>query len=100
MVLVDSVHPAEWKEPTPEQLRMIEAGLRYAWIAAWLARLGFVRFASLGWHGVYPGWDGRRQARSASAWLQRYNGLRERFASCRHRSYRLCVRCGRSRKIS
>ncbi len=44
MVLVDSVHPAEWKQPTPEQLRMIEAGLRYAWIAAWLARLGFVRF--------------------------------------------------------
>src|SRR6266699_4104683 len=44
MVLVDSVHPAEWKKPTPEQLRMIEVGLRYAWIAAWLARLGFVRF--------------------------------------------------------
>src|SRR5467141_561034 len=44
MVLVDSVHPAEWKKPTPEQLRIIEVGLRYAWIAAWLARLGFVRF--------------------------------------------------------
>ena len=44
MVLVDSVHPAEWKNPTPEQLRVIEVGLRYAWIAAWLARLGFVRF--------------------------------------------------------
>jgi pimeloyl-ACP methyl ester carboxylesterase len=44
MVLVDSVHPTEWKNPTPEQLRMIEVGLRYAWIAAWLARLGFVRF--------------------------------------------------------
>lgn len=44
MVLVDSVHPAEWKKPTAEQLRMIEAGLRYAWIAVWLARLGFVRF--------------------------------------------------------
>jgi len=44
MVLVDSVHPAEWKKPTAEQLRMIEAGQRYAWIAAWLARLGFVRF--------------------------------------------------------
>ncbi len=44
MVLVDSVHPAEWKNPTPEQLRMIEVGLRYAWIAAWLARLGVVRF--------------------------------------------------------
>src|SRR6267143_3985190 len=43
MVLVDSVHPAEWENPTPEQLRMIEVGLRYAWIAAWLARLGFVR---------------------------------------------------------
>ncbi len=44
MVLVDSVHPAEWKNPTPEQLRIIEVGLRYAWIAAWLARLGLVRF--------------------------------------------------------
>src|SRR5216683_935682 len=43
IVLVDSVHPAEWENPTPEQLRMIEVGLRYAWIAAWLARLGFVR---------------------------------------------------------
>lgn len=44
MVLVDSLHPAEWENPTPEQLRMIEVGLRYAWIAAWLSRLGFVRF--------------------------------------------------------
>ena len=44
MVLVDSLHPAEWENPTPEQLRMIKVGLRYAWIAAWLARLGFVRF--------------------------------------------------------
>ncbi len=61
MVLVDSVHPAEWENPTPEQLRMIEVGLRYAWIAAWLARLGFVRFCfarlargspRLGWAAV------------------------------------------------
>jgi len=44
MVLVDSVHPAEWENPTPEQSRIIEVGLPYAWIAAWLARLGFVRF--------------------------------------------------------
>jgi pimeloyl-ACP methyl ester carboxylesterase len=44
MVLVDSLHPAEWENPNPEQLRMIEVGLRYASIAAWLARLGFVRF--------------------------------------------------------
>ncbi len=44
MVLVDSVHAAEWRNPTPEQLRTIEVGLRYAWITAWLARLGLVRF--------------------------------------------------------
>ncbi len=61
MVLVDCLHPAEWENPTPEQLRMIEVGLRYAWIAAWLARLGFVRFClarlargspRLGWAAV------------------------------------------------
>jgi pimeloyl-ACP methyl ester carboxylesterase len=44
MVLVDSIHPDEWKNPTPKQLRICEVGLRYAWIAAWLARLGVVRF--------------------------------------------------------
>lgn len=44
MVLVDSIHPAEWENPNPDQLRVINAGLRYAWIAAWLARLGLVRF--------------------------------------------------------
>jgi pimeloyl-ACP methyl ester carboxylesterase len=44
MVLVDSLHPAEWENPTQAQLRMIEVGLRYAGIAAWLARFGFVRF--------------------------------------------------------
>jgi hypothetical protein len=40
MVLVDSIHPAEWENPTPKQLRISEVSLRYAWIAAWLARLG------------------------------------------------------------
>jgi pimeloyl-ACP methyl ester carboxylesterase len=44
LVLVDSIHPAEWENPTPEQLRLIGGGLRYARIAAWLARLGVVRF--------------------------------------------------------
>jgi pimeloyl-ACP methyl ester carboxylesterase len=44
LVLVDSIHPAEWENPTAEQLRAIRAGLRYARIAAWLARLGVVRF--------------------------------------------------------
>jgi pimeloyl-ACP methyl ester carboxylesterase len=43
MVLVDSIHSAEWEEPTGEQLKVIKVGLRYAWIAAWLARLGLVR---------------------------------------------------------
>jgi pimeloyl-ACP methyl ester carboxylesterase len=44
MVLVDSIHPDEWENPTPEQLMMIRIGLRYGRIAAWLARLGVVRF--------------------------------------------------------
>jgi pimeloyl-ACP methyl ester carboxylesterase len=43
MVLVDSIHPAEWENPTPEQLRLIKVCSRYASIAAWLARLGLVR---------------------------------------------------------
>jgi pimeloyl-ACP methyl ester carboxylesterase len=44
MVLVDSIHPAEWENPTPKQLRTSRVALRYAWIAAWLARLGIARF--------------------------------------------------------
>ena len=44
VVLVDSIHPAEWENPTPDQLMMVHVGLRYARIAAWLARLGVVRF--------------------------------------------------------
>ena len=44
LVLVDSIHPAEWENPTREQLRVISVGLRYARIAAWLARLGVIRF--------------------------------------------------------
>jgi pimeloyl-ACP methyl ester carboxylesterase len=44
MVLVDSIHPAEWENPTSEQLMMIRVGSRYIRIATWLARLGVVRF--------------------------------------------------------
>jgi pimeloyl-ACP methyl ester carboxylesterase len=44
MVLVDSIHPDEWENPTPEQLMMIRVGLRYIRIAFWLARLGVARF--------------------------------------------------------
>jgi pimeloyl-ACP methyl ester carboxylesterase len=43
MVLVDPIHPAEWEAPTPEQLRVIKVGLRYACIASWLARFGLAR---------------------------------------------------------
>jgi pimeloyl-ACP methyl ester carboxylesterase len=43
MVLVDSIHHAEWDSPGPAQRKVIGVGLRYAGIAAWLARLGFVR---------------------------------------------------------
>ena len=61
MVLVDSIHPAEWENPTPKQLRICEVGLRYAWIAAGLARLGVARLClarlargspRLGWAAV------------------------------------------------
>ena len=44
MVLVDSIHPAEWMNPTAEQRKVIRVAMRYAWIAAWLARLGLIRF--------------------------------------------------------
>ena len=43
MVLVDSIHPAEWETPTLEQVRLIKMCSRYASIAAWLARQGMVR---------------------------------------------------------
>lgn len=44
MVLVDPIHPDEWRNPTPQQQRVIRIGARYARVAAWLARVGFVRF--------------------------------------------------------
>jgi len=44
MVLVDAIHPDEWRSATPQQLRTIRIGGRYARVAAWLARVGFVRF--------------------------------------------------------
>jgi len=43
MVLVDAIHPDEWRNPTPQQLRTIRIGGRYARVGAWLARVGFVR---------------------------------------------------------
>jgi pimeloyl-ACP methyl ester carboxylesterase len=55
MVLVDAIHPAEWENPVPEQLMMIHVGLRYASIAACLARLGVVRFCLARVAKGYPG---------------------------------------------
>lgn len=56
---------------------MIEVGLRYAWIAAWLAGLGFVRvcLARLARGSPRLGW--------ASARPLRYSGLQARFVSAR-----------------
>ena len=74
MVLVDSIHPAEWENPTPEQLRAISVGLRYARIAAWLARLGLVRFclARMAQGSPRMGWAATRAfGVSASSAVQR-----------------------------
>ena len=44
MVLVDSVHPAEWERPTPQQRRMLRGAALFSRIGAFLTRVGFVRF--------------------------------------------------------
>lgn len=44
LVLVDSVHPDEWKEVTPEQQRMIVGGVLFSRIGIVLASVGFIRF--------------------------------------------------------
>lgn len=44
MVLVDSVHPAEWERPTPQQRRMLRGAALFSRIGALLTRVGFVRF--------------------------------------------------------
>ncbi len=44
MVLVDSVHPAEWEHITPQQRRMIRGAVLFSRIGGFLARVGFVRF--------------------------------------------------------
>ena len=44
MVLVDSIHPSEWENPTPVHSHTINRARRYARVTAWLARLGVARF--------------------------------------------------------
>ncbi|MBI3661740.1 MAG: alpha/beta fold hydrolase [Acidobacteria bacterium] len=44
MVLVDSVHPAEWERITPQQRRMIRGAVLFSRIGELLTRVGFVRF--------------------------------------------------------
>ncbi len=44
MVLVDSVHAAEWERVTPQQRRMIRGAVLFSRIGGLLARVGFIRF--------------------------------------------------------
>lgn len=44
MVLVDSVHPAEWEHVTPHQRRMLRGAVLFSRIGEFLTRVGFVRF--------------------------------------------------------
>ena len=43
MVLVDSVHPAEWERITPQQRRMIRGAVLFSRIGEMLCRVGFIR---------------------------------------------------------
>ena len=43
MVLVDTLHPAEWAEPTREQKRVLAGGVLLSWIGALLCSVGVVR---------------------------------------------------------
>jgi pimeloyl-ACP methyl ester carboxylesterase len=44
MVLVDTIHPSEWLNPTAQQKRMLRGAVFFSYVGAWLARLGIVRF--------------------------------------------------------
>lgn len=44
IVLVDSVHPAEWERITPQQRRMLRGAVLFSRIGELLTRVGFVRF--------------------------------------------------------
>lgn len=44
LVLVDPVAPAEWNPPSEQDRKRVEIGSKVCRRAAWLARLGFIRF--------------------------------------------------------
>ena len=44
MVLVDTIHPSEWLNPTTQQKRMLRGGVFFSYLGAWLSRIGIVRF--------------------------------------------------------
>jgi pimeloyl-ACP methyl ester carboxylesterase len=44
MVLVDTIHPSEWRNPTEQQKRMLRGAVFFSYLGAWLARIGIVRF--------------------------------------------------------
>jgi pimeloyl-ACP methyl ester carboxylesterase len=43
LILVDALHPDEWREPTAQQRRMLKGGALFSLFGALLARLGVVR---------------------------------------------------------
>ena len=44
MVLVDALHPEEWRNPSRERQRILQGGALFSMLGALLARLGVVRF--------------------------------------------------------
>jgi len=74
MVLVDSIHPAEWENPTREQLRTIEVGLRYCGVAC-----------TSGCCSILPCPAGTRLAQAGIGGGER---LRRRHGSCGSTDYR------------
>lgn len=44
MVLVDALHPNEWLHPSRERRRMLQGGVFFSHVGAFLARIGVVRF--------------------------------------------------------
>jgi pimeloyl-ACP methyl ester carboxylesterase len=45
LVLVDPALVGEWRDPSPERLRMLRRGIALSRRGAWLARIGFVRLS-------------------------------------------------------
>jgi len=91
--------PCRMGESTPEQLRMIEVGLRYAWIAAWLARLVLSALPCATGAGFTQAGMGGGKAFGVGMAVA-YNGLQRGSQVCPHRSSNCARVVDRSRRIS